>query len=105
MSDRVVELLVPAQDGVGGQDSCSLGKQTTAEDLAFGCEATALVVGESEALLAELLLQDSVLFDSLVDDLGLMAVSPACEGGEKELKREEIGLNARNVQVGRKGVS
>jgi hypothetical protein len=38
-----------------------------------------------------LLLQDAALFDEILDDLGLVSVDPAGEGGEEELKTKEVG--------------
>ncbi len=38
-----------------------------------------------------------ILFDDILDDLGLMAVDPAGEGGEEELEREEFGHGTRIV--------
>ncbi len=58
------------------------------EDLAFGGEPTALVIGESESTLADLLLQDAVLFDEVSHDQCLFAVNPTSKRGEEELKRE-----------------
>ena len=59
--------------------------------LALGSEAPTLVIVEAETLPTELFLEDAVLLDEVVDRLGLLAVDPACEGGEEELKREEFG--------------
>ncbi len=68
-------------------------------------ESSALIVGESESLVAELLSQDAVLFDEIVHDLGLMAIGPACEGGEKKLKMEDAGHDGVIVPLRRKVVS
>ncbi len=56
-----------------------------------------LVIGESKASATELLLQDAILLDQILDDLGLMAVDPAGEGGEEELEWEEFGHCTRIV--------
>ena len=50
-----------------------------------------MVIGESEPALAYLLLQDQVLFDEILDDVGLVPVDPACEGRQEQLEWEEIG--------------
>jgi hypothetical protein len=59
--------------------------------LALGSKAAALVIGQPESLATELFLEDAILLDEVIDDLGLIAIDPASEGGEKELKREKIG--------------
>ena len=61
-------------------------------------EPTTLVIGQSKAPVTELLLQGAILFDDILDDLGLMAVDPAGEGGEEELKWEEFGHCTRIVR-------
>ena len=43
----------------------------------------------------ELLLEDPVLFDEILDDLGLATVDPASERDEEQLKRKEVGHTAR----------
>ena len=40
---------------------------------------------------AVLFLEDAILLDEVVDGLGLLAIDPACEGGEEELERGEFG--------------
>ena len=54
-------------------------KYPTTDDLALGCLPTALVIGESKAPAAELLLEHAVFFDEVADGLGLVAVHPASE--------------------------
>ncbi len=59
----------------------------------------------SASRLAKLLLHHSNLLDEKVDDLGLMAVGPAREGGKKELKWKEVGHGGVIVLAGTKDVS
>ena len=40
--------------------------------------------------LADLLLEDAALLDEVIDDLGLVAVDPAGEGCEEQLKAEDV---------------
>ena len=70
------------------------GEHSPAERLALRREAAPLGVGQSESTSAELLLQDTVLFDEVLDGLGLAAVDPTGEGREEQLKREEVGHRA-----------
>ncbi len=43
---------------------------------------------------AKLFLEDTVLFDQVVDGLDLLAIDPASAAGEEALKREEVGHGA-----------
>ncbi len=83
--------MVPAEDGVGRYDGGNVGKDPPTEDPALSCEPPPLVIGETQASPAELLFQHSILFNEVLDDLGLVAIYPSGEGGEEELEREEIG--------------
>ncbi len=65
----------------------------------------ALIVGESEALLTEPLLQHSVFLNQVVNHLGKMPVGPPSKGGEEELEWEETGYDDVLVLLGRKVVS
>jgi len=67
------ELAVPAQQGVRCDDGDDPVQQAATDRPALGREASALVVGQAQALVAELLLGDAVLLDEAVDDLGLLA--------------------------------
>ena len=85
------KLSVPAENGVGCDDGCDAAEDPTPKDLALRGESAPLIVCESKSLSAELLLEYAVFFNEVVDGLGLVAVHPASEGGEEELKREEFG--------------
>ncbi len=72
---------------------------TPTEDLASGSESSTLVIGESKPSAAELFFENSVLFDEVLDDLGLMSVDPAGERRVEQLKWEEVGHDALIVPV------
>ncbi len=76
---------------VGCDDGGDLGEQLAAEDLALRGEPAALVVGQPESLAAKLLLEYAVLFDEVIDDLGLAVVGLAGEGGEEQLEVNQLG--------------
>ncbi len=82
---------MPDENRVGCDDGGDLGEQPAAEHLALRGEPAALVVGQPESLAAELLLEHAVLFDEVIDDLGLAAVGPAGEGGEEQLEVDHVG--------------
>ena len=50
-------------------------------------KAPPLVVGQSDALAAELSLENTVLLDEVIDDVLLMPVDPASERDQKERPR------------------
>ena len=56
---------------------------------AFGCQATALIVGQSKAPTAELLLQDAGLLEEVVDLPLAVLAHPASEGGKDEPEEHE----------------
>jgi len=65
-----------------------LVQDAAAERSALRRKPSALVVGEPQATVAELLAQDAVLlFLEVLDDLALAAVHPAGEHQQQELKR------------------
>ena len=99
------QLMVPAHDRVRRHDGRDLGEKPASESLALGCETTALVVGQAESLAPELLLEDAVLLGEVIDSLSLAVVHPSAEGGQEELKGEEVGHDAVIVPVRRKVVS
>jgi len=75
---------VPCEDRVGRHDRCDLGKQLATECLAKPSQSHPLVVGQANAPLPELSLQDAVLRDEVLDDALLVAVHPAGVECEEE---------------------
>ena len=82
---------MPAHDGVGRDDGRDLREQSSTEGLPLCCQPSALVVSQTNAPAAELLLEDAIFLDQVLDGLGLMSVDPARERGKEELQGEEIG--------------
>ena len=74
-------------------------------ELTLRGKSATLVIGETQSSPAELLLQDAVLFDKVVDDLRLMTIDPTGEGGEEELKAEDVRHDSVIVPVRRKVVT
>lgn len=60
-------------------------EQAATQSLSLYRETAAFVLGQARAIARELSLQDTVLFDQLVDDLLLVAIEPAGDGDQKEL--------------------
>ena len=57
-----------------------------------------MVIGKPNPPSTQLLFQDAVFFDKVIDDLGLLAIHPARERREKELKAEVVTCHARSLR-------
>jgi hypothetical protein len=77
---------VPAQDRFRRDDVGELVEHATAEGHAAHREPTPIVVGESQASLAKLLPEDSVLIKEVVEDPLLVAVQPAGEDDGQDVE-------------------
>jgi hypothetical protein len=81
------ELTVPAQNRVRCHQSSEFVQHASAQYPTFRREASALVVGEPQSPLAQLLAEDPVLLLEVVDHRELATVDPAREEQEQELQR------------------
>jgi len=81
---------MPAQDGVWRHDGRDLRTKTPPKGLALRSEPATLIIVELESLAAKLLLQDPILFEEVVNDVGLLAVDATGERGEEEPEPEEV---------------
>jgi hypothetical protein len=79
---------VPAQDGIRRHQGADLGEKLAAKDLGFDGQASALIVVQEDASLAELLAEDLVFGAKILDDLLLLAIDPT----GKEEKQKVPGL-------------
>ena len=82
------ELSVPVQRRVGRHDGVELLKDVAADGLGIFGKATALLVGQADALWAELLAQSAVFGLEVLDHQLPAAVQPAGEYVEEKLKVE-----------------
>ena len=80
---------MPAQDRIGNNERGDVGKCSSAQCLAEHGQPPALVVGQSEALSAELLFQDAVLLAEVLDGGILLARDPAGHGRDEDLPSVE----------------
>jgi len=80
---------VPSEDGVGRHDRRDPLEQLPAKPLPLRREPAALIVVEAKPLAVQLV-EDSVLFEEVVDRLRLLAVDPGGEREEQESKGEEV---------------
>ena len=75
---------MPSQQRVGGNDRGEVGENLPSQPLGLVGQATALVVAESQALVAELLAKNPVLLTKVVNHLQLALVHPAGDGYQEE---------------------
>ena len=69
-------------------------EKLSAEHLPLCGEATALKVCQAQTVTSGLLLENAILFDEVLDNLGLVPAEPASERGEEQLEWEDIGHRA-----------
>ena len=74
---------MPAQNGVWRNDRRDLREQPPPEPVSQFAEASALTVVETEALPGESDLQHSILFAQERDDIGLLTMETAAQGGDQ----------------------
>ena len=80
------ELTVPGKQGIRSNKRFEFIKQPAAKDFGFHGQSYPLFVGEPKPLSFELLLENTVLFDEIVDDRLLLSVKPAGQGNYKEVE-------------------
>ena len=77
---------VPLTEGLGGDDGCDLEQGATAEGSRSDGKTPPLGVGEAEAPLAELFLEDAVLLAEVGKLSVLVAAEPSGHGDDEEVK-------------------
>jgi hypothetical protein len=78
------KLPVPSQQRLRSHNCGDFTKQFPTEFLRFGCESTPLIVAKSHSTRAHLLSKNPILFHQVLDDLLLMLVHPASNGGDEK---------------------
>src|SRR5436305_1921791 len=81
---------MPAQNRIGRDSRRPLTQETTAETFPAPRQTAPLLVAESEYSAGELTPQDAVLFDQIGDDVLLLVIQPAGQGGENNLDEHEV---------------
>ena len=80
------ELPVPSEQRIGRHQRLQFIKCPAPQHLGLHGQAYPLCVGEPKPLSFELLLEDTVLFDEIINDHLLLAVKPAGQGDYQEMK-------------------
>jgi hypothetical protein len=80
---------VPGQERFRRDDCRNFPKDATPEHLRLGGQAAALVVVQTESLVAELLPQHSILLAEVIDRVALLLAQPTGDGNEQQSKRVE----------------
>jgi hypothetical protein len=88
---------MPAKDGVGSDERRHVDERTPTEGLAEHGQPSALFIGQPEALSAELLLEDAVLFPEIIYGRILLARDPPGHGGHEDLPGLEDRCHPRIV--------
>lgn len=76
---------MPGEDRVRGNETGEVEQRLSADRLPCDRQPPALLVGEPDPSLPELLEQDAVLFPEIVDRRLLVAVDPSGDGGEEDM--------------------
>ena len=82
------QLAVPTQNGVRRHDGRDLREQPATEPVSSFGEASALAVGETQALPGEPGLQEAILFAKVRDHVGLLTMEPAAQCRDQQLERK-----------------
>jgi len=80
---------VPAQESFRRNEVGNFPQDATAKHLGLGRQATALVVVQTETLVAELLSQHPVLFTEIIDGVALLLTQPSGDRNQQQSKRIE----------------
>ena len=81
------ELTVPSKQRIGCHQRLQFIKCPATKCLGFHGQSYPLFVGEPKPLSFELLLEDTVLFDEIINDHLLLAVKLAYQGDYQEMER------------------
>jgi len=73
---------MPGQDRVRGDERGNFIQQLTAQGLALRSQPAALIIGKPQALVPELLSEDTILLLEILDRSLLVLVDPARQGAE-----------------------
>ena len=84
----------------GVKQRADFKESLAAQDLAFHGQSSALVVGQENSLLSELLFQYSILSSQVIDRFLLLSIDPTGEDGEKQLpwREDEVHIVRREVE-------
>ncbi len=90
------QLAVPAENGIRKKQGRDPEQGLPANGLRFHGKTAPLVVVESRTLRAVQLEKDSVLFNQVVDDVGLVAIQPTRGCRNDHLQRRKDFIHARD---------
>ena len=79
--------LMPAQDGVGSEESADLIEELATQDFPFDGQPAALVVVEQDSSFSELLSEYLVLGPEIINGLLLLVIDPCGEDEMEQLPR------------------
>ena len=74
---------MPSQNRVGCDDRRDLRQHPTTQPFAENGQPSPIMIRQPQTLMAQLRLQDAVLFAQVQDDLALLMLEPTEEGGDE----------------------
>ena len=78
---------MPREQGVRADNGADFPEHPPRQELSFGGQANALIVGEAQPARAELRAEHAILGLEIVDHVGLLLVDSARQGHNEELER------------------
>src|SRR6516165_5982840 len=94
---------MPREQGVRADNGADFPEHPPRQELSFGGQANALIVGEAQPARAELRAEHAILGLEIVDHVALLLVDPARKGKTKELSGYES--QARSSAYQRNGAA
>jgi len=95
---------MPREQGVRADNGADFPEHPPRQELSFGGQANALIVGEAQPARAELRAEHAILGLEIVDHVALLLVDPARQGHNEELERIREGSHELSVPEGRSGL-
>jgi len=95
---------MPREQGVRADNGADFPEHPPRQELSFGGQANALIVGEAQPARAELRAEHAILGLEIVDHVALLLVDPARQGHNEELERIREPSHELSVSEERSGL-
>jgi len=95
---------MPREQGVRADNGADFPEHPPRQELSFGGQANALIVGEAQPARAELRAEHAILGLEIVDHVALLLVDPARQGHNEELERIREPSQELSVSEERSGL-
>ena len=98
------QMSMPREQGVRADNGADFPEHPPRQELSFGGQANALIVGEAQPARAELRAEHAILGLEIVDHVALLLVDPARQGHNEELERIREPSQELSVSEERSGL-